>query len=96
MQDEAGRWYVPDTNRLADLEKLREKALLKEFEEYQNSTERLSRFRTEAVRCGFKLCWKGADYQAIIDVADRLPVTALQEDPTILMYYNNALTRKGE
>lgn len=29
------RWYVPDPNKASDLEKLREKALLKEFEEYK-------------------------------------------------------------
>lgn len=31
------RWYVPDPNKAADLEKLREKALLKEFEVYRQS-----------------------------------------------------------
>ena len=30
------RWYVPDPNKAGDLEKLREKALLKEFEEYKD------------------------------------------------------------
>src|SRR5258708_33571352 len=30
------RWYVPDPNKAIDLEKLREKALLKEFDEYKN------------------------------------------------------------
>ena len=28
------RWYVPDPNKQADLEKLREKALLREFNGY--------------------------------------------------------------
>ena len=31
------RWYVPDPNKIGDLEKLREKALLKEFEEYKRA-----------------------------------------------------------
>jgi hypothetical protein len=31
------RWYVPDPNKAGDLEKLRERALLKEFEEYKSS-----------------------------------------------------------
>ena len=31
------RWYVPDPNKAGDLEKLREKALLKEFEAYPST-----------------------------------------------------------
>jgi DNA modification methylase len=31
LQDEAGRWYVPDPGRAQDLERLRERALLREF-----------------------------------------------------------------
>jgi len=31
------RWYVPDPNKTSDLEKLRERALLREFEEYRES-----------------------------------------------------------
>ena len=33
------RWYVPDPNKQADLEKLREKALLREFEGYLTELE---------------------------------------------------------
>ncbi|NIV28764.1 MAG: hypothetical protein GWN58_04385, partial [Anaerolineae bacterium] len=33
------RWYVPDPNKAGDLEKLRERALLKEFEEYRASSQ---------------------------------------------------------
>ena len=29
-----GRWYVPDPRKAADLEKLRDRALFKEFDEY--------------------------------------------------------------
>lgn len=31
------RWYVPDSNKAGDLEKLRERALLREFDEYLES-----------------------------------------------------------
>ncbi len=34
------RWYVPDPNKAGDLEKLREKALFKEFEEIQTGQEK--------------------------------------------------------
>ena len=35
LQDEKGRWYVPDPSKQSDLEKLRERRLLKDFEEYK-------------------------------------------------------------
>ena len=88
------RWYVPDPNKAGDLEKLRERALLKEFEDYRTSTQkRLRVFRLEAVRAGFKKAWIERDYQTILDVANKIPVKVLQEDPKLLMWYDQALTR---
>lgn len=93
LQDDKGRWYVPDPNKQSDLEKLREKALLREFDEYKDGKGMLKVFRTEAVRAGFKSCWQNRDYATIVKIADRIPVKVLQEDQTMLMFYNNALTR---
>jgi DNA modification methylase len=91
------RWYVPDPNKSADLEKLRERSLLKEFEEYRKSIQRkLKVFRIEAVRAGFKKAWQERDYGTIITVAQKIPESILQEDPKLLMWYDHALTRKGE
>lgn len=90
------RWYVPDPNRASDLEKLRERALLREFEEYKNSKQRRIRpVRLEAVRVGFKKAWQERDYATIIAVARKIPESALQEDPKLLMWYDQALTRLG-
>ena len=91
------RWYVPDPNKAGDLEKLRERALLKEFEEYRTSSQkRLKVFRLEAVRAGFKKAWQERDYATIITVARKIPENVLQEDPKLLMWYDQALTRSGE
>lgn len=91
------RWYVPDPNKAADLEKLREKALLREFEEYRASdSRRLKVFRLEAIRAGFKKAWQERDYATIIAVARKIPDNVLQEDPKLLMWYDQALTRSGE
>jgi len=90
------RWYVPDPSKQAEREAIREKALLREFEEYKTSTQRkLKVFRTEAVRAGFKACWQERDYDTIVNVAEKLPDAVLQEDEKLLMYYDNALTRMG-
>lgn len=95
LQDEnTGQWYVPDPNKASDLDKIRQRALLREFSSYVNSTGRLRLFRTEAVRAGFADCFKRKDYNTIIQVAERLPEDVLREDPDLLMYYDSALLRK--
>ena len=90
-------WYVPDPNKQADLEKLREKTLLREFESYIEELEKhkkkLSHFRTEAIRAGFKKAWTEKDYKKIVSIGDRLPETVIQEDDKLLMYYDNAQIR---
>jgi len=94
LQDAEGKWYVPDHNKASDLEKVRQRALLKEFKEYNESTGRLRVFRSEAVRAGFADCFKRQDYETIVTVAERLPEDVLREDPDLLMYYDSALLRK--
>jgi len=80
------RWYVPDPNKAGDLEKLRERTLLREFDEYRESKQkRLKVFRLEAVRAGFKKAWQERDYATIIAVARKIPDKILQEDPKLLM-----------
>jgi len=116
------RWYVPDPNKAGDLEKLRDRSLMKEFWEYLpagykptnlDSQEgfipglepkpaqvpkgkKMKVIRLEAVRAGFKYCWQNRDYRTIIAVAQRIPENVLQEDPKLLMWYDQALTRAGE
>lgn len=89
------RWYVPDPNKAGDLEKLREKSLLKEFEEYKAAKKKIKIFRLEAVRAGFKKCWQERDYVTIINVAEKIPNKILEEDPKLLMWYDQAVTRMG-
>jgi hypothetical protein len=88
------RWYVPDPNKAQDLEKKREKALLKEFEEYKSFAGRkIKESRLEVLRAGFKAAWTNKDYQTIINVANKLPDETLQEDEKLLTLYDMALTR---
>ena len=91
------RWYVPDPNKAGDLEKLRERTLLREFDEYRESKQkRLKVFRIEAVRSGFKKAWQERDYATIIAVAEKISESILHEDPKLLMWYDQAVTRTGE
>jgi hypothetical protein len=93
LQDEQGRWYVPDPNKASDLEKIRNKSLLREFKQYLDGKKKLRQFRTEAVRVGFADAWQRTDFATIVKVAERLPENILQEDPDLLMYYDNAALR---
>lgn len=88
------RWYVPDPNKAQDLEKKREKALLKEFETYKSFTGRkIKESRLEVLRAGFRAAWASKDYATIISIANKLPEETLQEDEKLLTLYDLALTR---
>lgn len=100
LKDKAmNRWYVPDPNKQADLDKLREKTLLREFESYVDELDthkkKLKQFRTEAIRAGFKKAWSDKNYEKIVSVGDRLPESVIHEDDKLLMYYDNAQVRLG-
>jgi DNA modification methylase len=95
MEKARDRWYVPDPSKQAEREKIRERNLLKEFEEYKSTKKKLKQFRTEAVRAGFKAAYDKQDYRTITDVAHKLPESVLQEDEKLLMYYDVASMRLG-
>jgi hypothetical protein len=95
LQDDQDRWYVPDPKKTEDLEKLRTRALLKEFEAYRSGKGRLDRFRSEAVRAGFKDAWARRDFTTIAAVGTRLPDDAFVEDEALLYYYDNARRLAG-
>jgi hypothetical protein len=100
LQDDKGQWYVPDPHKESDLQKLRDRALLKDFEQYRqeilSGQKKLKDFRIEAMRAGFRQCWDDRAYGTIILVAEHLPTQVVEEDPTLLMYYDNAQTMKGK
>lgn len=93
LKDNKGKWYIPDYTKSGDIAKLREKNLLKEFQEYQATKGKLKVFRSEAIRAGFAKLWKDKDYQAIVTMAERLPEETIQEDSNLLMYYDISLSR---
>jgi DNA modification methylase len=85
------RWYVPDPNKADDLENVRLRALLREFETYKTQ-KKIKLPRAEALRAGFKTAWEIQDFQTILDIAAKIPTDVLQEDEKLLMFYDNALT----
>lgn len=91
------RWYVPNPEREEDLQKLRERDLLKQFDEYKaHKGKKLKTVRLEAVRAGFKKAYVDRDYQTIIQMAEKIPANLLQEDQKLLMWYDQAQTRHSD
>ena len=87
------RWYTPDPNKATDLEKTRERTLLREFEGYKHAQKKLRLFRLEAVRAGFKQAWERHDYHTIITVATKIPENVLQEDERLIRWHDYASAR---
>ncbi len=52
-------------------------------------------FRLEAVRAGFRRVWQAKDYATIVEVARKIPDDVLHEDAKLLMWYDQALVRRG-
>jgi hypothetical protein len=50
----------------------------------------LEKFRSEAVRAGFREAWAARDFGLMVKVGDRLPEDVFTDDPQLLYYYDNA------
>jgi 16S rRNA G966 N2-methylase RsmD len=96
VSDSDGNWRLPNANTEADLEQIRHRALMKEFQKYLDTKGKLKIVRTEALRAGFKEFWQKKDYTTIVELAKRLPDAVIQEDQALLMYFDNASLLKGE
>ena len=100
LQDEQGRWYVPDPHKESDLQKLRDRDLLKDFDQYRQEVmhgqKRLKEFRIDAIRAGFRKCWEDRLYSTITMMAEHIPSDVLEQDEQLQMYYDNALLMLGK
>jgi hypothetical protein len=90
LQNDEGRWYVPDPKKEADLEKLRKRERLKEFAAYATGKGALKHFSLAAVRDGFSDAWERRDFASIVAVGKRLPAEAFAQDERLLFYLDNA------
>lgn len=98
IKDEDGKWRKPDPEKAADLEIIRNRKMMKEFNMYleqaqKTKAKRMKDTRLEVLRYGFKECYKQKDYKSIILVGDHIQESLLQEDEVLLQYYDIASTR---
>lgn len=91
LKGDHGKWYVPDPENEADLEKLRNKRLLKQFDVYKteaaNPKGKIKEVRVDALRAGFKQCYQDKDFKTTVTIGDRIPNNLLMEDEVLLQYY---------
>lgn len=90
--DEQERWYVPDNNNQAHLEEIKNKRLIREFEDYIGLN-RIPYARLDALRAGFKECYKNKDFATIVAVGDKIDEELLTTDEVLLRFYDIASTR---
>jgi DNA modification methylase len=97
LKDANGKWYVANPENEADLEKLRNKRLLKQFETYKEEAAKpkgkIKEARVEALRVGFKHCYQDKDFKTIVQIGDRIPNNLLMEDEVLLQFYDIAISR---
>ncbi len=98
LEDDNGYWRLPDPEKEADLEKIRVKKLLREFDHYVEhanlpKSKKLKDARLEVLRVGFKDCYQKKNFATIIKVGDKIQETLLMEDEILLQYYDIATTR---
>jgi DNA modification methylase len=97
LKDSNGKWYVANPENEADLEKLRNKRLLKQFENYKEEAAKpkgkIKEARVEALRVGFKQCYQEKDFKTIVQIGDRIPNNLLMEDEVLLQFYDIAISR---
>ena len=97
IEESDGRWRTPNAQDDVDKEKLRMKALLREWKIYveaaQKPRTKLKEVRVEALRAGFRQCYKDKDFATIILVGDKIPQNLLTEDEVLLQFYDIASSK---
>lgn len=93
IEEPDGFWRVPNMNEAKDREALRNKILLREFNDYVEiilKAKKIKEVRVEALLAGFKKCWEEKKFETIVSLSEKIPKNILLEDEQLLMYYDIA------
>ena len=82
-------WYVPNPKDAAEVERMRERALLREYETYKTAR-KVKTPRLEALRLGFQKSYEEHDYAMIVAIAKKLPADVVETDEKLLRYFDRA------
>lgn len=96
IQEADGSWRLPNVQDDVDKDRLRAKALLKEFKTYVEAASKpkakIKEVRVEAIRAGFKQCYMDKDFATIVLVGEKIPQNLLTEDEILLQFYDIAVS----
>lgn len=97
IEEEGGKWRIPNIQDDKDVYALRTKSLLREFKIYveaaQKPKAKIKEARVEALRAGFKQCYIDKDFQTIVTVGNKIPQNLLTEDEVLLQFYDIASSK---
>lgn len=97
IEEDNGKWRLPNIQDDKDVNALRTKALLREFKIYVEAASKpkakIKQARVEALRAGFKDCYVKKDFQTIVTVGDKIPQNLRDEDEVLLQFYDIALNK---
>ena len=96
IQESDGTWRLPNIQDDVDKDRLRTKALLREFKTYAEAASKpkskIKEVRVEAIRAGFKQCYIDKDFETIVKVGEKIPQNLLTEDEILLQFYDIAMS----
>jgi len=92
LKDDEGYWHVPDVNDQTQLEQIKRKRFLKEFEIYV-SARSIKKARFEVLHVGFKECYDNKDFATIVSVCEKMDEDMLATDPTLIRFYDIASSK---
>lgn len=92
LKDEEGYWHVPDINDQTQLEQIKRKRFLKEFEVYVKAKS-IKKARFEVLHVGFKECYDNKDFATIVSVCEKMDEDMLATDSTLIRFYDIASSK---
>lgn len=92
LKDDDGYWHIPDINDQTQLDQIKRKRFLKEFEVYVKA-KTIKKARFEVLHVGFKDCYDKKDFITIVAVCEKMDDDILAADSTLIRYYDIASSR---
>lgn len=95
LQDDHGRWSIPDPRDAGQMERLHSQKLLRVFAGYADGRGGLGSVRSEAIRAGFTKAWNERDFESIYAVGRRLPQEFWVAETALHHFYRAAERHVG-
>lgn len=92
IKDDSGYWHIPDINDQTQLDIIKQKRFLREFDDYLK-LKTIKKARFEVLHVGIKECYKNKDFDTIVSVCEKMDEDMLANDEVLLRFYDIATSR---